>query len=262
MGLSKEPRHLYDPDFSECPADAYHVTGLAGYARYYERLSKHDLPAYVLDASPSNFVSKTALKVIGEMPSSRVMLILRAPVDWLISCFRFQRDFVGLIDQNLSWNDYLKSSDPEIAAHRETMFAHARYIDFIRKWDSVLEPDRLKILIFDDLVAAPRALVRECLDWLGLDAAPIENLKLPAANQTVSTRSHSLHLLSRVVGRSLPAQGPVRASLRAMYYAINTRKPHYVDEFPEALKTDLRARFAPDVVELERRLQRELEGWR
>jgi Sulfotransferase domain len=162
----KEP-HFYATDLPAQPhtlsdSDDYHrLFSAAGDQRYRAEASvwylySHDAPALISKAHPD----------------ARIVLLLRNPVDMLVSLYDLYLRTGNEGDTN-----------PETAIFRtcETRFSstyfpfglhYLRLLDVITplmRWRSFFPKNQLRVLIFEEMYAAPETGFRELCDWLGID---------------------------------------------------------------------------------------------
>ena len=96
--------------------------------------------------------------------------------------------------------------------------------------------DRLKVVMFEDLVADPAAVVRDVCDWLDLDPGPVDGFDFAADNTTEQYRHKTLQRAAVRLNRRGEAffhqHQSLKRSLRRVYYAAN-RAPREPGMTPE-----------------------------
>ena len=144
-----------------------------------------------------------------------------------------------------------------------------RYVEQLRRYESVFPREQMLVLIYDDFKRDNAATVRKVLRFLGVDEhepiGPVE------ANPSVSVRSVRLAALVREVraGRG-PLARAARTTLkglttlrlrRAVMYPLRRRLVYASPGAPdEAFMGELRRRFNDEVIALSDYLDRDLVG--
>jgi hypothetical protein len=162
----KEP-HFYAADL---PAQPHTVSDPADYQRLFAVAGDQ---RYRAEASVWYFYSHEAPALIAKAhPDARIVLLLRNPADMLVSLYAL----------------YLRTgnegdTDPEAAIFRtgETRFA-TTYFPFglhylnlldvtgpLSRWRQFFPEERLRLMTFEDMYAAPDAGFRDLCGWLGID---------------------------------------------------------------------------------------------
>jgi hypothetical protein len=222
------------------------------------------------EASVLYMWSRSAAGRIAEaQPAARVIAVLREPASLLRSLhLQFLQTYVETetdlrkalaledarregrdVPRNTYWPQALLYSD------------HVRYVDQLRRFQTVLGPEQMLVLLYDDFRADNEATVRTVLRFLEVDdTAPIEVMQ---AKQTVTVRSRRLHGLlhkasvgSGPISRAASAVTP-RGVRRALRRANSRTDPQPVDE---QLMLELRRRYKREVAALGEYLDRDLIG--
>jgi hypothetical protein len=228
------------------------------------------------EASPSYLRSPTAAQRIAELsPDARIVAILREPASFLRSLhlqfvqavIETEFDFAAALalerDRRAGRRTDARSYWPEALLYSE----HVRYVEQLRRFHAVFEPEQVLVLIYDDFRADNQATVRRVLRFLEVDEhAAIASTE---ANPTVSARSRALH---EAVHTIAVGRGPVSRSLKAALTALTPRdlrrgalrtlRSRVIYREPpapdEALMRQLRCRYRGEVVALSEYLGRDL----
>lgn len=212
---------------------------------YLEQLPSDPGDRLVVEATPTYLSDALAPARIAEcLPGARFVAVLREPVARAWSQYWF---FVQLGLERRSWEQAL--TDEQAGANPGYLW-RGRYGEQLAHWDALVGPERLHVLLFDDLVEDPdRALASVC-DFAGIEALPAPSRE--AVNPTRLPRSaRAQRLLQR------PDAGPLRRRL----YAWNAQgRP--VPRLTDQERRRVGERFHDDLVELQERLRRPLpDGW-
>jgi hypothetical protein len=132
----------------------------------------------------------------------------------------------------------------------------AIYADYLPAWFDGFSGDRLRILFFEDLAAAPPAIVAETCRWLDIDDDPVSGFRFSVENRTLAFRSKALHRVALLANRPgmLRDRRRLKAPMRAVYRALNMRAAQR-EMSPEA-RARLEALFAEPNARLASLLQR------
>jgi hypothetical protein len=228
------------------------------------------------EASASYLRSERAAERIAQaQPAGKIVAILREPASFLRS-FHLQ-----LLQAHYESERDLRRAlalEPERRAGRqvprrslwpqELLYSdHVHYVEQLRRFERHFPPEQMLVLIYDDFRADNEASVRRVLSFLGVE----ETLPVPVAeaNPTVSMRSQRvddlLYALStgqgRLAGtakRALTTIAPREARRRALRMAQRTFVYGAEPPRDEALMSELRRRFKPEVQALGEHLGRDL----
>ncbi|HLT90009.1 MAG TPA: sulfotransferase [Woeseiaceae bacterium] len=173
--------------------------GMQPDAEEYDRLFTDRKGArYRLEASPNYLCDgePVARLVADSLPGARIILLLREPVERLVSLYNraiahsdlpADFSFREFVDASLKWR-------PGDSTH----YVYTRglrdgfYIDYLRPWHAVFG-ENLKVLFTDDLKANSRAVTADVCRWLGLDPSAIASEPFEVSNRTLHYRFRGLH---------------------------------------------------------------------
>ncbi|MCW2971470.1 MAG: sulfotransferase [Solirubrobacterales bacterium] len=228
------------------------------------------------EASALYLWSRTAAERIFELqPAARIVAVLREPAALLRSLhLQFVKTYVetehdfgralALEDSRRDGRDIPRHSYwPRALLYSEQV----RYVEQLRRYEALFGREQMLVLIYDDFRRDNEAVVATALRFLGVDQTrPIE---VTEPNPTVGIRSQPLHSLLHAVS---VGRGPVSLGVKRAIKAVTPRglrrkalratqsRLLYVDPQPpdEALTSELRQRFRPEVVALSEYLGRDL----
>jgi Sulfotransferase domain len=162
----KEP-HFYAADL---PAQPHTLSDPDDYQRLFSAAGDQ---RYRAEASVWYFYSQAAPALIAKAhPDARIVLLLRNPADMLTSLYDLYLRTGNEGDTN-----------PETAIFRDgearfpsTYFPfglhYLRLLDItgpLTRWRSFFPEHQIRVLIFEEMYAAPKAGFRELCEWLGID---------------------------------------------------------------------------------------------
>lgn len=225
------------------------------------------------EASPWYLYSERAPHEIKAFnPAARIVIMLRNPVDVMhaqhsqlvFNARESLADFGAALDAEEDRR--AGRLVPPTAIRPEALFYRhsVRLADQVKRWLEVFDRSQVHFIVFDDLVADPRAVWRALLGFLGVDTAV--EIELAAYNPNRQVRSGRLQ---RVL---FNPPGPVRAAMgrlrriallhrvRDRLVSANSRRAAR-EAMDPGLRRQLTAELAPQVAELGRLVGRDLSAW-
>ena len=225
------------------------------------------------EASPWYLYSTAAPREILDFsPSALAIVLLRNPVDVMYAqhsqlVFNQREDLVDF-GEALAAEDERRAGlrIPADALRPEALYYRhsVRFADQLRHWCDEFGRDRIHVIVFDDLVADPRAVYRGTLEFLGLD--PDYEVDLSVYNPSRRARSGRMQRLIFAPPRPLRAlfgklrSLPLAHRLRDRLVSANSRKAAR-DEMDPQLRHSLTEEFAPQVADLGQLIGRDLSAW-
>lgn len=166
---------------------------------YKKCFSGHSGQKYAIEATPGYFYGgKESAKAINDFsPGSKVILVLRDPVDRLFSFYKYKKS-LGHISDKLTFETYLDEckkidSNQPIQKKNYDFWAMVggKYYSLLLEWHSIFG-DRLRVCFFDDMVKDEPKFVTEICQWLELDKSQIDDNKTKVQNKSMIYRSKGL----------------------------------------------------------------------
>jgi Sulfotransferase domain len=245
-----------------------------GYGTYLEWFARHDQERYRTDRSVFYlYSSRAAQEIFSFDPHSRIIVLLRNPVDQMHSQHS-EMLFQG--DENLvSFEDAIAAEPQRKRGERvppgcQKVFGLfyrdiARYCDQVERYHRLFGREQVCVVVYDDLVADAAAAYGRVLEFLGADPGHRPQFDVVNANKVV--RSPRLRDLMRHappglrrLGRLVVPDEHARAALRRRMHVLNTR-----GQARPPMDRDVRRRlteeFSPEVRRLETLLDRDLSAW-
>jgi hypothetical protein len=271
----KETFYLVDPGHPlERSAAHFHRDGLDGYARFFEHFdrSRHRVR---LEGTTHYLYQETALEVLASLePQPHVIFLLRKPSRRIYSSFQYSQQTLATLSSRLSFREYVETIRRGGTAFEENAvmrkyapiwrneIRYSRYAEYLRKWRALFGPDRIHVLLFEDLVANPRGALRMLCRNLELDEGFYAEYGFPRYNETYRVKSVGLQRVARRVGAALP-YGAVRAAIRGQYLRFfSDRAKRAVTAEERAVLQQLDAEFEPYNRALEEEFELDLRAWR
>ena len=225
------------------------------------------------EASPWYLYSTSAAQEIRDFNAEgRIIIMLRNPVDVMYSqhsqlVFN-QREDLTDFGQALAAEDdrFAGRRIPADAIRPEALYYRrsVRFAEQVRRYLDVFGRERVHFVVFDDLVADPRAVYRSTLEFLGVD--PTFEVDLSVYNPNKRPRSGRMQrlifapppALRGLVGRL--RQIPLMHRVRDRLVSANSATAARSKMDPE-LRRQLTLEFAPEVAELGEIIGRDLSAW-
>jgi len=225
------------------------------------------------EASPWYLYSTAApLEILDFSPSAQAIVLLRNPVDVMYAqhsqlVFNQREDILDFgtalaaeEDRRAGRRVPVDALRPEALYYRHSV----RFADQLRHWFDAFGRDRIHVIVFDDLVADPRAVYRQALVFLGVDSD--YEVDLSVYNPNRRARSGRMQRLIFAPPRPLRAlfgklrSLPVAHRLRDRLVSANSRKAARAEMDPD-LRRSLTSEFAPQVADLGALIGRDLSAW-
>lgn len=245
----KEPRFFIDHPESGHPS--IHSHSLERYAAYFQPAAGQSL---LFEASPQYFHQATALRYLPGLASRpRLLFVLREPAARLRSEFRYHKYNLKLIAADVDFAQWLNSS------HGRAEQQRCDYAKPLQAWQQALGPERMKVWLFEELVAQPAEHMQALSGWLGIDPAFWLGFNFAPRNTTVDMRYRRLHRLAEKLGARVP--GALAARLVPLYYRLNARPLAEDDAGEQITLQRLRRQFADHNQALGRAFSLDLSAW-
>lgn len=188
---------------------------------------------YRMYASPDYLCARGRIaELIREtLPDVKILLILREPVDRLVSMYD-RAVAHGELPEKFTFDQFVDAS-LEWRPEDGGTYVYTRglqdgfYVRYLRVWKAVFHDD-LKVVFFDDLKESGKALTVSVCEWLGLDTKHLDSQSFDVQNQTLHYRNKPVHrLTTRFYARTEAfwrRHYGLKSGLRSMYNRLNGGK--------------------------------------
>lgn len=225
------------------------------------------------EASPWYLYSTSSAGEISAFnPDARPIVMLRNPVDVMYSqhsqlVFNQREDLADFAAALAAEDDRRAGRRiPKDAIRPEALFYRhsVQFAEQLRRYVEAFGRDRVHVIVFDDLVADPRAVYNSTLEFIGVD--PDVEIDLSIYNPNRAVRSGRMARL--VFAPPRPLRGafgalrriPLAHRLRDALVTANSRQAQRPPMEPE-LRRQLVVEFQPQVAELGELIGRDLSAW-
>ncbi|MFG0333979.1 MAG: sulfotransferase domain-containing protein [Maioricimonas sp. JB049] len=269
--IRKETRFLLDRGDPLFPDDWNYLDhGLSGYARLFPDV-RASSGTTRLEATPHYLYHETALRVLsGLSEPPHIVILLRKPSDRIYSSFRYTQNNLGLLPRRLTFDEYVErllsedSLGGEPLARRPLVWrelCYSRYVNYLQRWQAAFPPNRLHVLLFEELVCSPARDVAALAAAIGIDETFYATYAFPRCNASYSVRVPELQRPARRSARVLP-DGRMKSAVQEIYLKLQ-RCPGEMETRTEdqAALQKLDAVLAPANAELCELLGRTLDVW-
>ena len=213
----------------------------------------------------ARYLTEVSPAVIADLLGSvQIIVCLRNPVSRFVSHYR-QEVRQGLLPKS-NFQRLTVANLPAAVSLCPNLLQGGMYYSPLRDYLEVFGPERVHIIVKDDMDAAPLRVVQECYRFLGVspDFAPPAGFS--QIHQSYIHRNAALQsfwlFLARAARRYAPwsINTQARPILSRLYRRLNADDSDVVldSDVPECLQNY----FAEDVAQLERLIGRELSAWK
>ena len=154
---------------------------------YYALFNNPERSTFI-DASPDYMACETPLKLPKIHPNAKAIIVVRDPVDRMISSYKFFQSR-GQVPQNMSFDAYVEKQIKEgVQASTPVQYRaldYCRMGHYLPLWQAAYG-DNLLILAFDNLKCDPKAVFEKVLAFLNLESCA--DIKLNHKNVTQTSR--------------------------------------------------------------------------
>ena len=224
-----------------------------------------------VEATPDYLHSPgTAERIHKTLSDVRFIFILRDPVKRLVSWYRFACQN-SRFPKKSSFDEYVNDQKQGLRRDEHYMYAleQGHYAEYIQQYLKLFGKGRVLVLIYEDLLADPREILKRICYLIGIDPAFYDDYKFKVYNRTLSMRNAWIHGhyydLKLKVGTFTHDKPLVQKIFRIarmifepLYLSLNEkRRKEWLEVSPET-RSFLRKYYEMDVRELERIIDRKI----
>lgn len=234
----KEPYYFDDRITRFNEGANYIENGLAKYSGYFSHCAVDSKP---FEASAGYLYAQNAIEGFQKLPEvPKVIFILRYPSKQLVSHYKMTRYRLNREVKNL-----------EEYAQRERVNLFWRYSQSLKLWFDHYPKDKIKIVLFEDLVGDKVNTLKDIASFLEMDPEFYTDFDFEHRNESVAIKRKSLHEFGLKVQPYIPHF--IQKALLPLYLKSNSSKVPNLDEKDESFLATLQSEF-----EAERKLLEEM----
>lgn len=208
-----------------------HSDGLESYGSFFE--GDDSSATCVFEATTHYLYSDTAREVLSELnPIPKIVFILRNPADRIYSSFRYTKNNLARIEDDISFRQYIEILEGDVdreieeivhsqasayVAKRELQYS--RYVDYLTGWLDTFGSENVELFLFENMVEDHKHFMTQLASVIGIDPSFYRDYGYERQNATVEIRHKPLHQVARRVGYALP-DGRMKHGLKQLYLTI------------------------------------------
>ena len=233
------------------PKSNYHAHGLEDYASFFKHCSPQ--AKVFLEYTTHYLYQETALDFFAAcQPQPDIIFILRQPSKRIFSSFSFAQNNQTTLDKDISFAQFVdlllegrveqikdRCYSEKSFFSRKNELLYSRYYHYLARWAERFPPDRIHILLFEQMIAEPRATLRSLASDLGINPNFYNRFDFPKKNQTVTIKNYWIHrniCKIRPYFRPYFPASPLRSALKSFYLKAQTKNTSPPTPDPESLR--------------------------
>lgn len=254
FALEGEELNFQNPDQS---INHTSVTSLSEYYKLFEGVTDE---IAIGEASPLYLYSEKAVERIDHyVPDAKLIAVLRNPIDRAYSCYKHL-----IAQETLSFAEALREEDNRIQKKWAHLWHYRRggyYYAQLKRYFDKFDHQKLKIYLFDDLIANPLDVIQDLFSFLEVDNsfAPEMTHKNVSNNPKVKVLQNILserNTLRTFAKQVVPEQ--LRVSVAEKVRNWNSKE---FNSIPADVKKQLTEDYRDDVLNLQDLIGRDLSHW-
>ena len=233
----------------------FHRDGLAAYQKYFRHQKKGER---TLDSTTHYFYQQTAIREFADA-GTKVCVVLREPTARLVSYFQYVCLTRDAVKNKIDFDEFVSALlDGTVEKFRsnftndfefwtlESSLRQGYYADFLAQWQQQVQPENLKVVLFEDLIRDQEKILGEIVEFIGLELPP-EALRLHKDNETYKAKYPAINRIARKVA-SWVSSDRLKRPLRRLYLKLQKGGPvaDLKSQYPESINL-LRNHYAPHI---------------
>lgn len=249
-------RNLYTGD---------HKKDIVNYAKYFER-SFPETPI-LMEASPGYLGGgeEVAMRIHALIPRTKLLFILRNPIDRMYSSFNFHVGKLNL-DKNLSFEKYVDKCIAYDSGQKTPVelgidewylkvISFGRYADYLKYYYQQFSDKHIKVMFFEDMNRDIAGFMYELCQFLEISQSHFDNYDFKKINVTYESKIKWLHKLAVYFNmkseRFLRQRPELKQYMVSLYKMLNQAREGY-DKIPNESRDRLMQYYRPSIDELQK----------
>ncbi|PSJ17031.1 hypothetical protein C7H79_10370 [Nitrosomonas supralitoralis] len=234
------------------------------YASYFERCSSD--VSIIMEASPGYLGNgaEVAVRIQRLVPDTKLLFILRNPIDRMYSSFNFHVGKLNL-DPDLSFEEYVDkciaydsgqrtSVELDIEEWYLKIISFGRYADYLKYYYQLFPDKQIKIMFFENLNQDIAGFMVELCQFLEISSDYFHEYDFQRINATYESRLKWLHKIAVYFNakseRFLRQRPELKQFIVGLYKKINQAREGY-DEISDASRERLKQYYLPSIESLQ-----------
>ena len=205
---------------------------------------------------------QTPERIKAIFPDIKLLLALREPVDRLISNHRHEVRIGHFSGEDLSVEAGIKNNP--------TYIEQGMYASHLKHWLEYFPAQQIHIILFDDIKSNPKQVVNDLYNFLQVKPHVFSSNFETKSNPSYVNRSVMLESIRKKANHTFKSLGlesiwniARKAGLQKIYRNVNRQASETIIPPTDVqTKTELKNIFSSDVKELEKLINRNLDGWK
>lgn len=257
----KEPFYIMDPDHPLTNSKLnMQYDHWSNYHSFYDNIENKLL----LEGTTHIIYQKSVPSILSKLTDPpKIIFLLRNPIDRFFSSFVYSKNNLASIPSDLTFNEVAKkqlngnfsplcnNASGEIVG-KDLLFG--QYFNYLENWYDVYPQDKIRILLFEELINNPQNVLNDVFDFLELDFSK-SMIKIDTKNTTKTIKNKLLHRRLRSLSPLIPNSLFVN-QLKKAYFKLQNDKSERMDI---QLRKELSNFYKPSNERLSKLLKRRLE---
>ncbi len=190
----KETRFFLDKNYPIKFLTDYHISnGIEEYENFFKHCK--DRNKIRVEATPDYLHSEgTAELIYKNLPHSKIVFILRDPIERLISWYRFAQQN-NFLDKTVSFEDYIEMQLKTNKKDKQYLMAleQGKYSKYLQSYFELFGKEKIFIMKFENLSNNPKKTMQDLSKFINIDSSFYDNYDFIVHNKTLNLKYPKLH---------------------------------------------------------------------
>lgn len=232
----KESFALTDPDYQHFSEKLAWKTSDFNWEPIFSERTRGYEYSYYMEGSVCNFYQEKALNYARTYPDTKVIFIIRDPIQRFISTYSYYGGSGVNLKPGTTLQQYYEMCLHKSHQHEamNNALEHGCFCKFIEQWNEVLEQKNILVIGMRQVIKETKNAQSRIFSFLNIDS--VVDLKLPHKNQSKVNR---FPWINRLLVRYLSGLDLSSSSIGKFYKNLTETKPEPI-KISESLEKDLR----------------------
>ncbi len=245
----KETFYFVDTDNPLFRSEAnYSLHNLDRY-KFFPQAKQTSQPQFYLEATTHYLYQESALNFFTScQPQPHVVFILRRPSDRIFSSFNYTQNNLARLDKSVSFTQFVElllsgevykiknkfySKNSFFVLNNDLLYS--QYHKFLEPWSKRLAPEKIHVLLFEQIRSDPQKAVCHLCHRLGISSDFYYQFGFQSRNRTLLVKNPFIHRNLRKFS-PLFQNGGVKNSLKSLYFKSQYQPTNLVSPNAETLR--------------------------